>query len=519
MKKVMVLCGVQLALAGLLSAAAPAALAGKANDTLTWATPVELDSADFYYQNVREAVILTQQVCDSLLHRNIRTQEYEPLLATGYQWVNDLTLDVTLRKGVSFHDGRPFTADDVVYTFTHTSNPKNAIATPFTANWVKSVEALAPDKVRFHLHKPTPAALEYLSGVTPIYPKGHYDKAPTVTGPGGTTRRDWGALVPICTGPYKIAQFTPGKTVVMERNPNYFKGGPKGTPKIGKLVFRTITDTQTQMAELMTGGVDWIWTLPKDDADRVGKSGRITVKAGPTLRINALAFDAAGRAGPSPFNDVRVRRAVNHAIDKAAMAKALVGPDARVLFTACYPTQKGCTDDGAPRYPYDPAKAKALLAEAGFPNGFQAELLSYRDRTFAEAIIGYLRAVGIRVDLRYVQYAPWKTVYQDGKSPFTHLSWGSAGIDDASASVSAFFKHQSDDYAMDKEVKEWLDKADSSIDPKVRDEFYRKALLKIADQAYWAPLFSHVRYYAYNSELDFTPTADEVAPFYSSSWR
>ena len=508
-----------MALLGLLLGFAAAAHAGKANDTLTWSTPTEVDSVDFYYQNVREGVILSQQICDSLLHRNAKTREYDPLLATGYKWIDDVTLELTLRKGVKFHDGRPFSAEDVVYTFQHIADPKNAIATPFTSSWVKSVEALADDRVRFRLNQPTPAALEYLSGVTPIYPKGHYDKAPVVNGPDGKPRRDWGALVPVCTGPYKVAQFVPGKSVTMTRNPDYFVGGPKGTPKIGKIVFRTIVDPQTQLAELMTGGIDWIWTLPKDDAAKVARGGRITVVSAPTLRISSLAFDAAGRSGQNPFRDVRVRRAVNHAIDKAAMAKNLLGPEAQVIHVACYPTQNGCSDEGAPRYAYDPAKARALLAEAGFANGFQTSILSYRDRAFDEAIIGYLQAVGIKADLKYLQYASWKTIYHDGKSPLTHLSWGSAGIDDASASVSAFFRNNADDYARDPEVMKALETADTSVQPAKRNEFYRKALVRIADQAYWVPLFSHPRYYAFTSDLDFTPTADEVAQFYRSSWK
>ncbi len=495
------------------------AQAGKADDTLVWSTEVAVDSADFYYQNVMENFILAYHICDSLVQRDVVNGGYEPLLATSYDWVDELTLDFTLRQGVKFHDGKPFSAEDVVYTFTHTSNPDHNVSFPLSVEWVESVEALAEDKVRFHFKTPTPAVMEYLSGVTPIYPVGHYDAAPEIQGPGGAKLRDWGAVVPNCTGPYKVAEFVPGERVVLEKNSDYFTGGPKGTPKIGKLVFRTITDQQALLAELITGGVDWVYSLPRDTAESLNNMGHISMSSGPTLRVSAISMDAAGRSGPNPFQDVRVRRAVNHAIDRDAMAKNLVGEEAKVIHTACYPSQVGCTDEGATRYEYNPEKAKQLLAEAGYPDGFTVTIHAYRDRPHVEAIVGYLHAVGINAQLNLIQYSAFKPLMQEGNTSLAHMSWGSAGINDVSAITSAWFRETADDYAQDAELHEWLGIADTSNDPEVRKEHYRKALLKIAEEAYWVPLFSQVRYYTYTSDLDFTPSPDEIPHFYRSQWK
>src|SRR3546814_5561590 len=98
---------------------------------------------------------------------------------------------------------------------------------------------------------------EYLTGTSPIFPDGHYESAPSVTGADGKPRRDWGAVVPMCTGPYKLVDYQPGQSVTLEKNPDYFEGSPKGKPSIGKIVYRTIKDTETQVAELLTGGIDW----------------------------------------------------------------------------------------------------------------------------------------------------------------------------------------------------------------------------------------------------------------------
>jgi peptide/nickel transport system substrate-binding protein len=494
------------------------ARAGKDEDTIVWATASEVDTADLYFQNLREVVIMAHQVCDTLMHRDPLSGDYKPLLATGYQWVDDKTLEFTLREGVKFHDGSAFDAEDVAYTLNHVSRKETGAVTQLVVDWIDRVEAVSPQKVRIHAKAPTPAALDYLSGISPIYPKGHYDKAPEVAAADGKKRRDWGAVVPVCTGPYKITEFAPGASVTMVRNNDYFAGGPKGKPSIGKLVYRTIPDTETQVAELMTGGVDWVWGVPSENAAQLKTVPNVSVKAAPTTRMSFLSLDAAGRSGDTPVKDVRVRRAIYHAIDRKAITGQLVGEGAEVLKSMCAPTQFGCATD-VKVYEYDVAKAKKLLAEAGFPNGFELPLYAYRDRPYSEAVLGYLRAVGITAELRFMQWKALRPVVQDGKAALAHLTWGSQGIQDASASVSNYFQGSPDDYARDQEVKTWLETADRTTDPAKRKELYRKALAKIADEAYAVPLFMYGRTYAFNSSLDYPVTPDELAHFYMAKWK
>lgn len=509
-----------LAAAALLSAAwAPTAMAGKQNDTLVWVGETELNTADTYYLAARELGIISLSNCDSLMFRDLDHASYQGLLATSWKWTDQLTLDLQLRQGVTFQNGKPFSSDDVVYTFQHLLSKEGRPAIAFPVEWIKSVEALGPYSVRFHLRKPTPMAFEYLSGMTPIYAKGTYDAAPEVTAPDGSKRHDWGAVRPICSGPYKITDMQPGRSVTLEKNPNYFKGGPKGTPSIGKIVYRTVADPQAQIAGLLTGDIDWAWSLNRDDAGKVAQMGNLTVASAPTMRINALSMDAAGRSGPNPFTDVRVRQAVNYAIDKAAIVKNMLGGGAQVLDSACYPSQVGCTADGVPRYPYDPAKAKALLAAAGYPNGFNIALYAYRDRPLVESMIGYLRAVGINIDLKYMQIATWNPQYNAGKMPMSFITWGSLGVNDASASASHYFSFTPEDYARDPELQKILSQADVSYDENQRKALYKQALTRIADQAYWAPLFSQVRYYAFSQDLAFKPTADEFPQFFAAHWK
>lgn len=500
-----------------LGATSSDAVAGKRDDTLTWATATEIDTFDIYYQGLREVVIATMFNCDSLLHRDPGTGEYKPLLAESYRWIDGVTLELDLRKGVKFHDGTDFDAEDVAYTFRHVMKPDSGINVRLAIDWIKSVDVVNPHRVRIVAKAPTPAALEFLSGNTAIYPSGHYDKAPVVSVAGGQTRRDWGAVRPVCTGPYMMTDFKSGRSATFAKNPNYFKDSPKGQPRIGKIVYRTIPDNEAQVAELLTGSIDWIWGVPPENVQALSATGRVTVKTAPTTRLSFLALDAAGRSGDTPLKDVRVRRAIFHAIDRGALAK-LAGNSAEVLKSMCYPTQVGCTAD-VTQFAYDPAKAKALLAEAGYPNGFKIPFYAYRDRPYSEAVLHYLRNIGIQADFRFIQNVALRPLIINGKAEFAHLTWGSQGMQDASASVSLYFKFGPDDYARDPEVKAWLEAADSSMDAVKRKELYAKALEKINAQAYFVPLFAYGRAYAFSNDLNYPVTPDEIAHFYSARWK
>lgn len=504
--------------ASLAVLAAFPAFAGKDNDTLVWATATEMDTPDLYYGNQREALITAYAQCDSLLHRDPKTNEYLPLLATSWKWVDDTTLEMELRKGVKFHDGTDFDAQDVADTLNHLAAPDSDMKIRVVVDWIKNVEVVDTHKIRIHAKAPTPAAFEYLSGTSPIYPSGHYQKAPEVPGADGKTRRDWGAVLPVCTGPYKIEDYQPGQSLTLVKNPDYFEGSPKGKPAIGKIIYRTIKDSETQVAELVTGGVDWIWGVPPENADMLNSMPNITVVSAPTMRMSFLALDAAGRTGKNPLTDVRVRRAIAHAIDREAIAKNLVGKGAAVQKSLCVPIQFGCETD-VTQYEYNPEKAKQLLAEAGYPNGFTVQFYAYRDRPYSEAVINYLRAVGINAELQFLQWRALRPLIVDNKTPIAHLTFGSNGMLDASASTGHYFQFSPDDYARDEEVRDWLAKAEGTMDPAVRKELYSKALRKIADQAYYIPLFIYGRTYAFTSDLDYPLTDDEMAHFYMAKWK
>ncbi|MCX2724036.1 ABC transporter substrate-binding protein [Roseibium salinum] len=492
----------------MLASTADGAFAGKADDTLHVAFTKELENVDSYFNSAREGVVLMRAVWDGLIYRDPVTNEYKGNLATSWTWVDDKTLEFKLREGVTFHNGEPFNADDVVYTVDFVSQESNGVKTQRNVNWMKSAEKIDDYTVRIHLKDKFPAAIEFLAGPVAIYPNEYYAEV----GPSGM------GLKPVGTGPYKVTEVVPGQHFVLEKNEAYFDG-PKGQPTIGKIDIRTIPDVNTQMAELFSGSLDFIWQVPADLAERLATMEQFTVANESTMRVGYLAMDAAGRSGAdNPFTKLKVRQAVNHAIDRGTLVNALLKGNSQVIWTPCFPSQFGCDQD-VTQYDYDPEKAKALLAEAGYPDGFSTEFYAYRDREYAEAIALYLNQVGIETDFKILQYSALRELNMKGDVPIAFQTWGSYSINDASAMVSQFFKHGALDDARDDQVLADLDIADSATDPEVRQEHYTKALKRIADEAYWAPMFSYNTNYVFTNEVAYTPTADEVLRFTTMTWK
>jgi len=493
--------------ATLLSAGA--AKAGPADNSLRWASDSEPANILPYYNNVREGVVLSYLAWDAPIYRDPASGEYKPHLAESFKLLDDTTIELKMRPGIVAHNGETIDANDVAQTVNAMLDPANKVIAFNRISWLKSAEVVDDRTVRLTMAKPFGPWQEYLTTLA-ILP-GDLLKSEGVEAL---------ARSPVGTGPYRVAELSPGRQIVLERFDKYF-GGAKGQPSIEKLVFRRIPERNTQMAELMTGGLDWIWRLQPDQARNLKGRRGIRVVSGETIRIFYLGLDAAGRTGTenNPLTDLRVRRAINHAIDRPGIVRNLVGEGAQVLNTPCHPEQFGCTQDGITKYDYDPGKAKALLAEAGYADGFDVSITAYRERPWVEAIIGNLRAVGIRAKLNWVQADTFSGDTRAGKVQMGFGSWGSTSLYDVAALTTYFFGKTPDDQARDDTVAQALLAGDAATDPAKRKELYAPAIRRITEQAYWVPLWTFPLTYATNEKLDFTPSADEVPRFFNSRWK
>jgi len=295
-----------------------------------------------------------------------------------------------LREGLRFHNGDPFTAEDVRFSFHRAKGSK------LLHERVREVTVLGPSRVRFHLHEPWPDFMAFygtiVSGAGWIVPKKYVEQV----GPEGFKKH------PVGLGPYRFVSHTPGIELVMEA----FEGYWRKVPQVKRLVFKSVPEATTRMAMLKRGEVDVAYLLDAPQAQEV--------KRDPALRlafsggIAVFFLDFLEQWDPkSPWHDRRVRLAANYAIDRQALSDAETlgaskpaGNFVPRTFEFALPIEP---------YPYDPAKAKQLLADAGYPNGFDAGELHQLPPYFSlgEAIVGYLGGVGIRLKMRPMERAAY----------------------------------------------------------------------------------------------------------------
>ena len=483
------------------------AMAGEAKDTLVFASDLEVDNIDPYSNNLREGIIIARHVWDTLIYRDPDANRFVPMLATAWSWIDSKTLEFTIRDGVRFHNGDPLTVDDVIFTIQHVTDPASKIVVT-GVDWIAGAEKVDGRTARIKLKAPFPAALSYVAGTLCILPANYFK----------SVGADGFARTPVGSGPYRVVGITGSLGVLMEKNRGYWPGSPLGQPSIGKIEFRPIRDSDTQVAELISGGVDWIWRVPADQAEQLRSVPNITVVSNETMRTGTLVFNALSKNDPaSPLRDRRVRQAISHAIDRKAMVDNLVRGRSSVIDSVCYPAQFGCTQD-VQHYDYDVAKAKILMAEAGYAKGFEIEIWAYSDREYLEAIIGYMRAIGIAVRLTFSQFPPMRSALWQGRIPILYLSWGSSSIFDVSAITSVFFGGREDDMVQDPKLIASIRSGDNAAEPAERQRYYKEALQRIAEEAYALPLFTYSMNYAYNSDLAFKAYSDEIPRFFESRW-
>jgi peptide/nickel transport system substrate-binding protein len=335
------------AAAWLIMTFASQAQAGKSDDTLQVGTVWEITTVDKYFNASRIGTWIQHLGWDFLLHIDRSTGKIVPGLATSWKYIDDKSLELELRPGVKFHSGKEMTADDVVYTLNYISSPKNPQIDKRYTDWIDRAEKLGPYKVRIVGKRTYPAALQILAGFIAIYPSGTYDK----------DKEQAMNLHPDGTGPYRIVEVDLPRRVVFEKNASYYAASPKGKPSIKRIVIRVIPDMNTQVAELLSGRVDWLSNLPADLAEDLSSNPKLRVELTGTMRCSHLVMDAAGRSGDTPFKKVKVRQALAHAVDREGIVKNLIKGPSQVLHSPCYPAQFGCSND-VTRYEYNPAKAR-----------------------------------------------------------------------------------------------------------------------------------------------------------------
>ncbi len=346
-----------------------------------------------------------------------------PSLAESWKAAPDgLTYTFSLRKGVKFHNGEPVTAHDVKFSF---ERYRGAASRSFKER-VAGVDVVDPQTVRFRLKQPWPDFLSFYAtpatGAAWIVPKKYVESV----GDEGFKK------APIGAGPYRFVSFKPGVELVMEANEQYWRKAPS----VKRLVFKSVPDDSTRVAMLKRGEADVIYSIRGVLGEEVRKTPGLVFKPTLTTWTEWILFGEQWNT-KSPWHDRRVRLAANLAVDRQAINQAEFLGAARVTGSIIPHGMEFAWQ--APLYPYDPAKARALLAEAGYPNGFEAGPIAtdMAYSTIVEAAANYLQTIGIRVTVRGLERAGFLKENAEKKlRPLVRTASGAPG--NASTRIEAF---------------------------------------------------------------------------------
>jgi len=492
--------------AGLLVAAGvlgtQPAIAGRANDTLTIAEILPLGGTDVYFGSFPHTQFMSGMLFDTLVEYDPVTRTNVPVLAKSWKENGDTSIDFELRDDVTWHDGKPLTVDDVVYTINWLANPDSKYVNKFRWAWIKGAEKTGPNTVRILTDGRRPYDLLILS-LTPIYPA-HIRGAKTDVTEFGRK--------PVGTGPYKLVEYNDAQgRLIVAKNPDYKWGGTiKPVTNIGRIVMRTIPDTGAHVSGLMIGQLDLFRGQPPDQAEALAQDPRFALDTNPNIGVTFMWFDAAGRAGNKALTNPKVREALALSVDRAQLEKIMNANQKiplpenicwkdRVIGCAYTRTQPG----------YDPGKARKLLAEAGYPDGFNIRITGFVGRLsqLAEAVAGFYAAIGVKATIDLVNLTAWTKKAQAGEIQMTVGGTSLSGLPDVSQ-LFAFF-YEANDYSGDPRMIELGKAMNAEMDPDKRLAISQQFFDRMAENTYITPLTALPHLFTHTREVE----ARTVSPY------
>jgi len=406
-------------------------------------------------------------------------------LAESWRLIDDNTWEFKLRQGVKFHNGDPFTAEDVRYSFGLYKDEKSARRHNLEA--VTGLEIIDPYTIRLNTSGPNPGLLANLASL-PIMPKEAREQA----GPDAFGQN------PIGSGPYRVVEFVRGQRLVLEAFKDYWRGQPK--PE--RLVLRPITDPSTRVAELKAGGVQIVAEPPVAQLKEL-QGGGTEVLSLKGARLIMMPFNSTTK----PFDDVRVRQAVNYAVDRQAILNQVLEGHGELLHGPFASAWMGYDPNLQP-YAYDPQKARQLLAEAGYPNGFETTFsisngAFLKDREIGEVVASQLGQVGIKVQLVPTERAKLQEDWLNGTfRGITSTAWGTTAEPDA---MIAWALYKRKGFKPDAQLDGLIEQSRRTVDPAQRTEVLKQLGHYLHDQAYWLFIHAQDEFYARRADVPWTP--------------
>ena len=332
----------------------------------------------------------------------------------------------------------------------------------------------------------------------------------------------YGRKTPVGTGPYKITKLDRNQGTFVRRNDDFYGNKWRRSP-VKFIRGIPVPDKQTQIAQLLTGNVDVVRNVDTNNAVSLKKRKDVTVKSVGSATLGYFMVDAIGRSGKQAMKDPKVREALFRAVDRDEIRKTVMpGGEASFPMQAlCVPQVIGCTYTNKP-VGYDPAKAKKLLAEAGYANGFNLEVMAHNDmRDVAQAITGYLRKVGVKAELKVVRTLAMRKAFRDGKIQSLTSIYPSGSMPDVDGTMGIFIVNKNRNHTGDPNLRKWAFAARGIHDLPARKKFYNRIFNRLNDGRFILPLGTLPTVFAYRSNVQLMPglTSDTIVHMTEFAWK
>ncbi|WP_141604519.1 ABC transporter substrate-binding protein [Terrilactibacillus laevilacticus] len=483
-----------LALAG-CSSNKKSSSGGNSGNTLIYGRGADTTSLDPAVVTDGESFKVTKNIFDTLVDYKGQTTDIEPSLAESWDISKDgLTYTFHLKKGIKFQDGTNFNADAVVYNFNRWMNGKASGKFAYYPSMfggfkgdkghiINSVTATDSSTVVFKLKNPSAPFLKDLA-MTPF----------AISSPAAIKKygKDYGTKAAVGTGPFKFKSWEKNNTITLVKNSKYFK---KGEPKLDSIIFKVIPDNSSRLNALKNGEIDLMDGVNPSDLEGLKGNSSLKVFYRPPMNVAYYGFNVTKK----PFNNPKVRQALSYAVDKQSLIDAFYNGDA-VKAKNPIPSNFLGYNDSIQDYNFDLKKAKQLLKEAGYPNGFSSELWTMtnpRDympspEKTAEALQANFKKIGVNLKIVTVEWSSYLDKLTKGQAPSYLMGWiGDNGdpdnflytLLDKDAIGSNNFS-----YYDNEKLHKVLLQAQAETDENKRADLYKQAQVIIHNDAPWVPL-------------------------------
>jgi peptide/nickel transport system substrate-binding protein len=500
--------------------------AGAEAKTFRWANDGDSNSMDPYARQETFLLLFDMSFYEPLLRWN-REMKLEAALATEWKQTDPTTWRFKLRQGVKFHDGTPFTADDVVFSFDRATHPGSNVASPLaTVKEVKKIDDLTVD---FITDGPDPILPNNLPTIAIMSKKWCEEHNTTRAADLTKNEESFATRNENGTGPFILVDRQPDVKTVLKKNPDWW--GQKDWPiDFDDTVFNRVENASTRVSALLSGELDMLYTVPPQDTDRIEKTAGMKIWKTPELRTIFLGMDQSrdellesNIKGKNPFKDKRVRQAFTMAIDEEAIAAKVMRGFAKVTALMVGPGVNGYDPALDKRFPYDPAAAKKLLAEAGYPDGFEVGFDCPNDRyvndeAICQAVVAMLARIGVKANLLAQTRAKYFGKINAPKydTSFYLLGW-TPGTQDALDMIKALVMTRKDKNGVfnvggysNPELDKLAGEIQVELNQDKRNTLISQALKLIKDDYAYIPLHQQIVVWATRDTVEVVPAGNNA---------